>query len=127
MPNFPPVDIATYVNLVSSKPVWRALDRPGLTTVVGAPGSGKTALAQMIVNDRSAKGRRRLVTAASHGDFQSAMNAARAQLGGTARWDDVVIIDGVDELNPIPSPEEIRYFTQQPWLTDVRLILTGRP
>lgn len=119
--------LATYVRLASSEPIWRRLDRPGVTTVLAGPGSGKTALGQMIVYDPNAKGRRRLISAARYGDFRSVVAAARAKFDGVTRRDDVVIIDGLDELQRVPSPEEVYNATQQPWLANARLILTRRP
>lgn len=123
----PRPDVGQYVRLAASEPVWRSLGRPGVTTVIGDPGVGKTALGCMIVSESGPKNKRPLIRAASHRTFQEALEAARSELGGTARRRDVVIIDGLDEMNPIPSPEEVYYGIRQPWLADARLILTRRP
>jgi Shedu protein SduA, C-terminal len=120
-------DPSTYIRLPSSEPVWQSLGHPGVTTVVGEWGSGKTALAQIIARDPSAKGRRVFVSAAEHGDLGAALSAAHSQLDPAATQGDVVIIDGVDELSPSPTPEEVYYATQQPWLREARLIVTRRP
>ena len=103
----PPFDVGRYVRLAASEPVWRSLGRPGVTTVIGDAGIGKTALGYMIVRDSDAKSRRRLIRASSHPTFQEALEAARSELGGDARRRDVVIIDGLDDMNSVPSPEEV--------------------
>lgn len=123
----PARDFRSYVRLTSTEPVWRSLDRPGVTTVVGTPGIGKTQLSLMIANGASSRSRRRVLHPARYPTFRDALEAAHAEFGAATRPGDVVIIDGLDEMSPIPSPEEVYYGTRQSWLTDARLLLTRRP
>lgn len=121
------IDPEGYVRLAASEPVWQSLDRPGVTTIVGDPAIGKTELCLMIANAATSRSRRKVFRAVQYPTFRDALETAHAQFGGAARPHDVVIIDGLDEMSPIPSPEEVYYGTQQAWLADARLILTRRP
>ena len=122
--------------------VRRSVGTPGVTLVVGAFGSGKTTLASLVGSDRR-RGRTvglptrrysgldtRLLVSADEVEPYSLDEVERracAELG-QARPGDVAILDGLDELAPVPDLDRLMRFVQAPWLDQAHiLILTRAP
>jgi hypothetical protein len=120
-------EIDSFVWLAASDPVWQSLDRPGVTTVVGGPAVGKTVLSFAMASRGSSRSRRAVFRAARYPSFEALLETARAEFAGQTRPGDVVIVDGLDDMDPLPAPEVVLYGTRQPWLADARVILTRRP
>jgi Domain of unknown function (DUF4263) len=109
---------------VEQESIRRSVAAPGVTLVLGAVATGKTALAVRAARDLPpervffVRGR----DAGSLGEVERMVRArGRADASGT-----VVIVDGLDELSTVPSLEQLTRFVQAPWLDHSHVLLTSR-
>jgi Domain of unknown function (DUF4263) len=112
--------------LASTAPVWEALGHPGIVTVIGDPGVGKSFLGHQIT-EVSGGARKHLVSGARYETFASLMAAARDLFGGAAQAGDVLVVDGLDEISNMPSPEEVHWATVSEWLRPATVVIMRRP
>lgn len=109
--------------------VHRRAARPGVTTLVGPAGSGKTALVQALARDFGRRGLGRSVVISGHEVLHLAVASQRAAdlLGGVARRGDLVVIDGLDEVPQQPTPQDLHVLADQPSFKEAHILLTIRP
>ena len=109
---------------VEQESIRRSLAAPGVTFVLGAFATGKTALAVRAARDMPPE-RVFFVRGRDAGSFGEVERLARAK-GRADGSGTVIIVDGLDELSAVPSLEQLTRFVQAPWLDHSHILVTSR-
>lgn len=104
--------------------VRRSVGEPGVTLVVADLGTGKTALARFVASDTRTG--RTIFPAVGGQDLAELERQVHAQLG-EGRLGDLVILDGLDELRPVPAAQRLTRFLQAAWIGQAHVLILARP
>jgi hypothetical protein len=115
---------AYWVSTPIQEAIRSGVTTPGVTLVVGAWGTGKTALANKITSDNR-RGRIVLEAPEHDRDLDEVERRVQTELG-LGRSGDLVILDALNELRSAPDLNRLMRFVQAPWLGQAHIFILSQ-